>query len=535
VIDVSHTFAQNEILLTGGNGFLGKVVFGMLLDRYPQVKHLHLLVRPGQNQSAADRFSKDCLGSPALAALAAKLGDDFLSRKVSVWPGDVGRPYCGLEARTFDRLAGRVDLIINCAGRVDFFPPLDESFRSNVDGAEHVVALCRHWSAKLLHVSTSFVCGGSDGLVEETDPILGFYPHRKGPDDGTFSHVEELRYARDRIRQIYDSSGANGSAAASSAPSQTAQGSAAKSRDLAQRLIGLGKQRAEKWGWVNTYTYSKSLGEQIIAAAPHLDYAIVRPAIVESALRFPFPGWIEGGRTSAPLILMALGGLKDWPVREDAPLEVVPVDLVANAILIVAALLLEGQSERVYQLGSADVNPALLGSIVSLLARESSKHHKERNNHREPGFVYRLAGVGPSRRLRFLTAEEAHARRNQLQERIARTQSFISGVSKAIEKTWLPGKRTLTQWSMALRSLSLQTTFREQTLGQYLPFVQDHRYIFESENIRTACNLISPRDRELLPWDPERIDWKEYWINHQVKGTEKWIQPEAVREWAFKI
>ena len=35
--------------------------------------------------------------------------------------------------------------------------------------------------------------------------------------------------------------------------------------------------------------------------------------------------------------------------------------------------------------------------------------------------------------------------------------------------------------------------------------------------------------------DPERIDWNDYWINNQVAGTEKWIQPEAVKDWAFKI
>lgn len=526
LINIGETFQRNEILLTGGNGFLGKVLLGMLLDRYPQVKHLHVLMRPGQNKTAAERFSGDTLASPALAPLAQKLGNDFLRSKITVWPGDIGRPFCGLEPRSFDALAPRVGVIINCAGLVDFFPALDESFRSNVDGVEHVVALARHWKSKLAHVSTCYVCGGADGLVEETEPILGFYPHRKGPQDASFNHTDELRYSRDRIRQIYDSSGPNGS---------DGENAGAQSRDLVQRLVGLGKQRAEKWGWVNTYTYAKSLGEQIIASEPGLKYSIVRPAIVESALRFPFPGWIEGGRTAAPLVLMAMGGLKDWPVRKEIPLEVVPVDMVAAAILMVTALLLEGRSEHVYQLGSADVNPSMLGWIVKLLGRESRKPEHRRNSNHGPAFVHRLAGVRTRRGVRFLTVEEARARRAHLQERIARTQSFIAAFSTALEKARLPGRQTMSQWSTALRTLSLQASFREQTLDQYLPFVQDHSYIFESENIRTARSLVSDRDRELLPWDPEQIDWEDYWVNHQVKGTEKWIQPEAVREWAFKI
>jgi long-chain acyl-CoA synthetase len=390
--------------------------------------------------------------------------------------------------------------------------------------------MAKLWRARLVHISTCYICGGADGLIEETEPILGFYPHRKGQSDDSFQYTEELSYSRERIRQIYDSSGSIGSYGATEA------NPAARSRELQQRLIGLGKQRAENWGWVNTYTYSKSLGEQIIAAEPNLDYSIVRPAIVESALRFPFPGWIEGGRTAAPRVLMALGGLKEWPVRRDLPLEVVPVDLVASAIIIVTSLLLEGHAERVYQLGSADVNPTVLGSVVKLLDRVSRQiQTKKRGGTTVRNLVHRLVGVHAGRRLRFLTVEEARLRRMRLQERIDATQAIMAGISKGLEKMHWPGKQTLAQWTSALRTLSLQAAFREQTLDQYLPFVQDHRYVFEAENIRAARALISDKDRELLVWDPERIDWTDYWINHQVAGTQKWIQPEAVRDWAFKI
>lgn len=519
--DVGQKFQEHEILLTGSNGFLGKVVLGLLLDRYPDFKRLHLLLRPTSDLSAAERFEAQTLRSPALQALREKVGkrkgNDF--GKITVWSGDVGRPQCGLDAAALERLQGRVELILNCAGLVDFFPPVDASFRSNVDGVEHVVALARRLGAKLLHISTCYVCGDVQGLVEESEAIPGFYPHRKGPDDARFRHDEELRLCRERIRQIYDSAGADGEPrAAAGAPS----------RELTERLTALGRERARNWGWVNTYTYAKSLGEQIIAAATDVESSIVRPAIVESALRFPFPGWIEGGRTAAPLVLMALGGLKDWPVRKDNPLEVVPVDLVAAAVLVAGALLLDGCAERVYQLGTADVNPIEMGSLVRLLGAEA-RRIKPSNG----GPV--LALLNPSRRVRVVTAEQAHARRARLRRRIERMQSFLGGMRRTLEAAHLPGGNALSGWSTALRSLSLQTTFREQVLEQYLPFILHNRYIFESERIRTAYALISERDRRLLPWDPERIRWDDYWVHQQVAGIQKWIQPEAVREWAFKI
>lgn len=518
--DVSQTFHQHEILITGGNGFLGKVLLGLLLDRFPEFKHLHIFLRPRRNLSAQERFYTETLHSPALASIAKKRGKEFLDQKITVWTGDVGRPNCGLEPGSLESLAGRVGVIINCAGRVEFFPPVDDSFSSNVDGVENLVAVAKQLSAKLLHVSTCYVCGEGDGLIEETEPILGFYPRRKGPDDNSFQHTEELRYCRERIREIYDSARSNGELGGRQRP-----------REVAQRLTALGKQRAERWGWVNTYTYSKSLGEQIIAAEKDLDYAIVRPAIVESALRFPFPGWIEGGRTAAPLVLMALGGLKEWPFRKDAPLEVVPVDLVSSAILVAAALLLEGRHVPVYQLGTADVNPIFLESLVPLVEAHSRRLPQKKRDRGAPGLVL----IDPPKRLRFVTAEEARARRLGLQKRISRAQALIAGMSRVLETTGLPGKRSLAGWTRALRTRGLQALFREQTLDQYLPFVLHNRYIFESENIRAAYSLISEKDRALLPWDPERIDWKEYWIKHQVQGIQKWIQPQNVRDWAFKV
>ena len=530
--DIAQTFEEHEIVLTGANGFLGKVVLGLILDRFPDFKHVHVLLRPARNASAHERFRSETLASPALAAIAEKRGKDFLRSKITVWPGDISRPYCGIEPADLEKLAGRAGLIINCAGRVDFFPPVDDSFSSNVDGVERLVSVAKFLGAKLLHVSTCYVCGEADGLIEETEPIVGFYPRRKGPGDASFRHTDEIRYCRERVREITESAGF-GPRPRHSLPGRGIDAQeAGRSSDLARRLVALGRQRAERWGWVNTYTYAKSLGEQIIAAEQGLDYAIVRPAIVESALDFPFPGWIEGGRTAAPLVLMALGGMKYWPARKDIPLEVVPVDLVASAILVVSALLLGGHSEAVYQLGTADANPIALESLVALLDAES---RRRKNGHRRAALIDRLLGARPLGRPRFVSAADARTRRARLQKRIERAQALIAGAKKILGAARLPGQGSLAGLSTTLRTLALRAAFREQTLDQYLPFVLGNRYVFESESIRAAYALISEKERKLLPWNPEQIDWKGYWVNNQIEGIERWVQPEAAKAWTFRI
>jgi len=534
---IDEVFGQHETLLTGANGFLGKVLLGLILDRLPDFKHLHLLVRPGRGASASERFYGETLASPALSTLVQKLaerrGRDFLRDRITVWAGDISKPHCGINPHDLERLVGRIGLILNCAGTVEFFPPVDESFRTNVDGVENVVAMSKSLRAKLLHVSTCYVCGEAEGLVEETEPIVGFYPRRKGPADTRFQHHEELRYCRERIGEIYDS--ACGSLGHSRRPGDRS-GAERRAADVAQRLAILGEQRAAHWGWVNTYTYAKSLGEQIIAAEKHLDYAIVRPAIVESALRFPFPGWIEKGRTAAPLVLMALGGLKDWPIRKDLPLEVVPVHSVASALLVVAALLLHGRHERVYQLGTADVNPIELEQLVTLLDAESRRQaHQRESSSLGQSLLHRWVSASHTSPVRFISSDQARTRRTQLERRIRRAEGMITGTRWVLDKTGLPGKRSLARWNDSLRKLGLQAKFREQTLEQYAPFILQNRYVFESENIRAAYSMIAEGDRELLPWHPERIDWKHYWVNHQIPGIQKWVQSAAVRAWSFKL
>ena len=55
-LDLSEAFRGKELLVTGVTGFLGKVALVMLLDRYPEVGRVHVLVRPRGGGSAADRF-----------------------------------------------------------------------------------------------------------------------------------------------------------------------------------------------------------------------------------------------------------------------------------------------------------------------------------------------------------------------------------------------------------------------------------------------------------------------------------------------
>ena len=506
-------FGQHEILLTGANGFVGKVLLGLLIDRFPDLKHLHVLVRPRQGVSPRERFFKEVLNSPCLKPVVERTGPKFFEERISVHAGDVGDPLLGLNDESLEALSGRISVIINCAGLVEFFAPVDESFKSNVDGVENAVAAARRLGARLVHISTCFVCGESHGLVEESEPIFGYYPRRKGPEDKSFDPREEVSFIRTQVREVYAAAAKRG---------------ASRHKEIAQRLIDLGRQRAAQWGWVNTYTYSKSLGEQLLVAAPQIEYAIVRPAIVEAALEFPFPGWVEGGRTAAPLIMMAMAGLRHWPIRPEFPLEVVPVDQVASSILTATVMLLNGVGPRVYQISTADRNPVYLGQLVQWMYEEHVAQ-KRRNGRRH------LLRLPLHRGARVVSPHRAKARRMALTRRITGLHRFVVGLRRVVQQTGLPGRRPLAQLGAKLRVLGLQLNIREQALELYRPFMLDNRFVFEAENIRIAHSMLNQDDRSRLPWTPERINWKHYWVNHEIHGIQKWVEAEATKGWSFKV
>ena len=152
-----------------------------------------------------------------------------------------------------------------------------------------------------------------------------------------------------------------------------------KAKEIRERTTELGAERAEYWGWTNIYTYTKSMGEQVIAQTPGLTYAIVRPAIVESSMQFPFPGWNEGFTTTAPIIFMVLKGQTQIPANEKLILDITPVDQIASAMLAIAAVACVEEPRLVYQAATGDSNPNNMERIVGLVGLYKRKHFLEKD------------------------------------------------------------------------------------------------------------------------------------------------------------
>jgi len=55
--------------------------------------------------------------------------------------------------------------------------------------------------------------------------------------------------------------------------------------------------RAKLHGWQDTYVFTKAMGEMVInSMRGEIPVVTIRPSVIESTWRDPFPGWMEGNR-----------------------------------------------------------------------------------------------------------------------------------------------------------------------------------------------------------------------------------------------
>ena len=363
-----EAYSGKKILLTGGTGFLGTALIEKILRSLPDLGCLYLLVRPSRGKGAAERFERDVLGATAFRGLRERLGDDFedrVSTKVRVLEGDVHAPSLGLGEEDLAELSREVDVVIHSAASVIFDAPLDAAVDSNVRGTLGLLKLTRTWEKRplFMHISTAYVAGTSKEDAPEAPPGAS------SPNGTTLDAREQVLGLEAVVTEVDEASQERSLLRRFETEARRELGMVGEEEEVAERvdqlrrawmrerLVERGTQRARELGWNDVYTFTKSLAERmVVAERGETPLVILRPAIIESSHREPYPGWIQGTRMADPIIMaFAKGILREFPGNPKSYVDIVPVDHVVNAIL--AAGVRRPEESEVFQVASGERNP----------------------------------------------------------------------------------------------------------------------------------------------------------------------------------
>jgi alcohol-forming fatty acyl-CoA reductase len=514
---VRDSLAGRHILLIGVTGFIGKVWLVSLLKDVPGIGRITLLIRRNRTTSAQRRFEKIVEESPAFDTLHERHGRSlgtFLKQKVEVVEGDVSQPGLGLDGAARERLARSLDLVVNSAGLTDFNADLRDALASNVDAATHVLGFLRECDhAGLMHLSTCYVIGARDGRVAE-ELRENYIPAH----DPEFDAEKEILSLREMIRNVEERSESQELTGAlrrqalgrggdpSRVPTVELEGVLKRNRArwARNRLTRAGTRRAQHLGWPNTYTFTKSLGESLLAGRGRdLPIAVVRPSIVESSISSPLIGWNEGINTSGPLSYLLGTNFRQLPSNERKCLDVIPVDMVSQGMTLIAAALVNRRHARLYQLATSASNPCDMGRSIELTGLAHRKHYRTQQ------------GIDHWLKVKFESIPVSKLRYERLS--VPMQKAVVSRINRVADSLGWRKRPFARQERDLIRT--------EKLIELYKPFILQNEHVFEAENARLLSAALNPEERKLFAFAPESIDWWDYWINIHIPALRRWCYP----------
>ena len=487
---IRERLAGQHLLITGSTGFLAKAFLEKLLRSVDTIAGIHLLVRPKSGGPTPEmRVKRDVLGSRAFDRLRAALGDEFdhlCEEKIHVVPGDLTRELLGLDKAAYEALTERITLVVNSAATVTFDERLDLAIELNALGPSRLLEFARDCgNVPFMHVSTCYVCGSRTGTVVEDfsapEPAREKLPRSASGEFDLSVLVETMKEETRVLREEYGG----------------------QTENARQALIEAGMRWARTHGWNDTYTFTKWIGEQLLLRdRGDVPLVIFRPSIIESSYEEPAPGWIDGLRMADPIIVAyGRGKLKEFPASPRIALDLIPVDFVANAMIVALPIGCQGgEGVPVYHCASSDRHPLRLSDMILSIERAYMKRPMNDDQGR-PIHPPKLRMVDTQTFQRIWSARKRRVQR----------------LRKLLEPFHVARKR-VRKLASAVRQIDQLLYF--STI--YSPYTHlDCR--FADDNLRALVREIPEGDRRDFPFDIERVDWNDYLVNRHVPGIRSFV------------
>ncbi|KAI4994069.1 hypothetical protein ZWY2020_008599 [Hordeum vulgare] len=318
--------------------FLILLLIDPILRTNPDVGKIYVLIKAKDNEAAMKRLKNEVEDTELFRCLQEIHGKNYhsfvLSKQVPV-VGNFREANIGIAPELAKEIAEEVDVIVNSAANTTFDERYDVALDINTVGPFRIMSFAQRFRRlKLfLQVSTAYVNGQRQGLILEKPFCLGD-TITKGIGSSDFSaHQNTVLDIEAEIKLAFYSR-RHSSASAS----------------VTQEMKELGSRgilvfpcyflMAKLYGWQDTYVFTKAMGEMVInCMRGEIPVVTIRPSVIESTWRDPFPGWMEGNR-KVVFISLAYGSLRSFPAFRFFGGKLIGIDFRAENELLTYLVLL---------------------------------------------------------------------------------------------------------------------------------------------------------------------------------------------------
>ncbi|CAD1479894.1 unnamed protein product, partial [Heterotrigona itama] len=162
---IQQFYNGQSIFITGGTGFVGKLLIEKLLRECPGISFVYLLIRPKKGKDMHQRI-EEIFDDPLFDKLKEK--QPKFRHQIVVVAGDCSQPGLGMSAVDRQTVTREVSIVFHVAATVRFDEKIKLAVPINVRSPIEVMNLCKEIPClkSFVHVSTAYANCPLD-LIEE--------------------------------------------------------------------------------------------------------------------------------------------------------------------------------------------------------------------------------------------------------------------------------------------------------------------------------------------------------------------------------
>ncbi|XP_044731403.1 fatty acyl-CoA reductase 1-like [Chrysoperla carnea] len=301
VPSIREFYADQNILVTGGTGFMGKVLIEKLLRSCPKIKGIYLLMRSKKNYTDEQRLNK-IFNIPLFDKLKEECPESL--SKVKIIKGDITELEYGLSDSDLEFIINEINIVFHAAASVRFDDSLKDAILINTRGTNELLKILKQMKNLKVYLHTSTTYCNIDKDVDAIEEKVY---------KATTNWETMIKAAETMDKNVLNY--------------------------LEQKILNK---------YPNTYTFSKNLAEELVSEnCGDIPTVIFRPTVVCCAENEPIPGWIDN--FNGPVGLIAggqVGIIHVVYINGEKKVDWVPVDRAIKGMITSAWYKALEQTER---------------------------------------------------------------------------------------------------------------------------------------------------------------------------------------------